>query len=672
MELMEAEEQYKLALKADPNDVATHYNYGNLLIEQGRKEEAEEQYKLALKADPNHAATHSNYGILLVEQGHKKEAEEQYKLALKADPNHAVTHYNYGNLLKQQGRKEEAEEQYKLALKADPNHAATHSNYGNLLKQQGRKEEAEEQYKLALKADPNHAVTHSNYGNLLKQQGRKEEAEEQYKLALKADPNHTVTHYNYGILLVEQGCKEEAEEQYKLALKADPNHAVTHSNYGNLLVEQGCKEEAEEQYKLALKADPNDVATHSNYGTLLIDQGRKEEAEEQYKLALKADPNHAATHSNYGILLIDQGRKEEAEEQYKLALKADPNDANAHGAYGLFLLYINKKKKALKEIKTASQLFEKKGDNVMEHLTMAWFYEQFAEKYYKAACEKKKEKKKSDGYFRKSGKYAELAGDKYISASKYAEEKQKKLQLTKGYTLKGRSEIRKLEATWWEKIRLRIRYLYPQHYDIKEFIRMIKGIKNASEYYKKASKYSSENNLQCVACSDCMSILSSVLDNMLAVTLQQTVPKLEVEIKEWNKQLTTIENVYKESEKGEYFIQSLRKLILCIDTLEKYKKSTMYESKKSLDDCQIELLNIASNIEGPLQDIIKSSANKMERCKHKFILYTGGTAIKAIEDIRFLDRLSNLIVWVIKNPIKSLIRLILTIFASIIASYFIK
>ena len=423
---------------------------------------------------------------------------------------------------------------------------------------------------------------------------------------------------------------------------------------------------------MALKADPNHAETHSNYGILLKQQGRKEEAEEQYKLALKADPNHTAAHSNYGNLLVEQGRKEEAEEQYKLALKADPNHANSHGSYGFFLFSINKYIKALNEIKTASQLFKKKGDNVMEHLIMAWFYELFAEKYYKVACERKKEKKKSDGYFRKSGKYAELAGDRYINASKYAEEKQKELYLTEGYTLKGRSEIRKLKASRWEKIGLRIRYLYPQRYDIEEFIRMIEGIKNASEYYKKASEYSSKKNPQCVACSDCMSILSSVLDNMLAVTLQQTVSTLEVNIKEWNKQLSTVENIYKESEKGEYFIQSLKKLILCMDNLEKYKKCSMYESKKSLENCQNELLNLSSNIEGPLQDIIEISTHKMEQCKHKFILYTSGTDIKAIKDIRFLDRLSNLIMWMIKNPIKSLIGFILTILAPIIANYFVK
>ncbi|MCD4843431.1 MAG: hypothetical protein K8R25_02985, partial [Methanosarcinales archaeon] len=258
------------------------------------------------------------------------------------------------------------------------------------------------------------------------------------------------------------------------------------------------------------------------------------------------------------------------------------------------------------------------------------------------------------------------------SGSMYAEKKQKQLYLTEGYTLKGQSEIRKLEAFWWEKIRLRMRHPQRYDYDIAEFTRMIDGIKNASEYYKNASEYSLEKNPQCVACSNCMSILSSVLDYILAITHQQVVSTLEVKIKEWNEQLSALEIIFEGREKGEFFIRSLRKLISCIDNLEKYKKFTMHNTKRSLENCQIELHNIALNIEGPLQDIIKSSANKIEKCKLKFMPYKGGTDIEPIKNITFLDKILNLIAWIIKNPLKSLIGFILTILASIITNYFVK
>ena len=42
----ETEKQYLFSLEADPNNVAVHSDYGNLLEEMGRNEEAKKQYSL--------------------------------------------------------------------------------------------------------------------------------------------------------------------------------------------------------------------------------------------------------------------------------------------------------------------------------------------------------------------------------------------------------------------------------------------------------------------------------------------------------------------------------------------------------------------------------------------------------------------------------------------------
>jgi len=534
----------------------------------------------------------------------------------------------------------------------------------------GRTDEAEAQYKLALAADPNNVATHSNYGLFLQESERTEEAEVQYKLALAADPNNVATHYNYGTFLKESGRTDGAEAQYKLALAADPNHVATHSNYGLLLKESGRTDEAEAQYKLALAADPNDVATHSNYGLLLQESGRIDEAEAQYKLALAADPNDVATHSNYGLLLQESGRTDEAEAQYKLALAADPNDANSHGAYSILHFINDDDKKASEEMKTASQLFKEKGDKVMEHLAMAWLFERYTEKYYKKGCLRNAKKKKSKGNFKKSGIYARLAGDEYINAAEYTGEKARELYLTQGYTLMGRSEIRRLELSFLESIRLRLRHLHS--YDIAKFERIMDGVKNASNYYKKAAEHSPERDPQCDACSKCMTTLSSILDFMLAIIHQrgvsETIPKLDDKINDWHQQLSYAEMAYKvhnKSEKGEYFVNSLRKLIDCLVNLEKFQSSTMHEYKKALKDCMTELKEVAENIEGPLHEIIVDSTKRMEKCALKQGLYTCGISDKSIEDQSFFKKMLK---WIINHPIKSAMAFIVAVLASYIAN----
>jgi len=547
--------------------------------------------------------------------------------------------------------------------------ANAYYNAGTALTFMGRTEEAEAQFKLALVADPSDVATHNNYGILLQKSGRTEEAEAQYKLALAADPNHLSTHSNYGILLLESDRTEEAEAQYKLALAADPNDVATHYNYGKLLLESGRTEEAEVQYKLALAADPNHLYTHYNYGVLLQESGRTEEAEAQYKLALAADPNHLYTHNNYGILLQKSGRTEEAEAQYKLALAADPNHANSHGAYSLILFINNDNKKALEEMKIASQLFKEKGDKVMEHLAMAWLFELYTEKYYEKGCLRNAKKKKSKGNFKKSGIYARLAGNEYINVAEYAGENARELSLTHGYTLMGRSEIRRLELSFLEDIRLRLQHLHS--YDIAKFERIMDGVKNAANYYKKAAEHS-ERDPQCDACSKCMTTLSSILDFMLAIIHQrgvpETIPKLDDKINDWHQQLSDAEMVYKvhkKSEKGEYFVNSLQKLINCLVNLEKYQSSTMHQYKKALKDCMTELKEVAENIEGPLYEIIVDSTKRMEKCALKQGLYTCRISDKSIEDQSFFNKKLK---WIIDHPIKSSIGFIVAVLASYIAN----
>ena len=57
----------------------------------GRDEESEDQYKLALKADPKHALAHYNYGTLLKKWDVMKKPKSSMKLALEE------THTNNAN-----------------------------------------------------------------------------------------------------------------------------------------------------------------------------------------------------------------------------------------------------------------------------------------------------------------------------------------------------------------------------------------------------------------------------------------------------------------------------------------------------------------------------------------------------------------------------------------------
>jgi tetratricopeptide (TPR) repeat protein len=609
--ILEAEEQYKLALIINPNHFNTHSYYGVLLTKKGHKEEAEIHYKLALKIDSQDVVIRNNYGILLREMRRCVEAEKQYLHALEVDPNNTATHFNYGVMLREMRRLEEAEKHLKLALEASPNDVDTLLNYGILLFEIGYLEEAEKHYKHALKLAPNRVDLHYEYGNLFAKLKCLEEAEKQYKLALKFDPNHAATQCNYGILLKQRGCLKEAEEHYNLAIKTAPNYADTHFNYAVLLTEMRRFEEAEQQYKLTLEFNPKHIGSRLNYGLLLMEIGREEEAEQQFRLALEANPNCALAHSNYGILLRQVGRFKEAEEQFKIAIELDPNEPTFYGAYGLLLFSMNLEAQAIEKTKIASKLFRERGDRIEEHLSFAWLYEEFANKYYNLKN------------YRKSGQYAEIAGGEYIETSKHAGEKFKSVSLTKGYTLKGRAEICKLaiKTPFYKDIFKKIRSR--ESYQIETSMRIMDCIMNASRLYKKAAEASPNDGQMSNACSISMLCLSEILDYTLAEMKQEKTPLLNDKLKSWNEKMEIAEKVYKGHNKGELFIESLYKLMGCLQNLDTYKNHATREYWRAFEECLKELYEISRYIEGPLQKIIEDSAKQMDICRLKIIPYAG-------------------------------------------------
>jgi tetratricopeptide (TPR) repeat protein len=393
------------------------------------------------------------------------------------------------------------------------------------------------------------------------------------------------------------GRLEEAKEQYKLALKTNPNDADIHSNYGLLLSEMGKPEKAEKQYKLALEADPKHVATHHSYGLFLKQMGRPEEAEEHYKLALRIDPKNVRAHSNYGNLLIEAGRLEEAEKQFKVAIGLDPKKPDIHGAYSILLFSRSLEIESIEEMKLASRLFKENGDIIREHLVLAWLYEEFANKYSNLKN------------YNKSGEYAELSGNEYIEAANQAGEKFKVTSFTRGYTLKGRANIQKLD--------------FQPPYNVEMFKKIINGINDASKCYKNAAEAYPKDNRIYNACSVSMSCLSEILDYLLAIITQENVPKPEGEIVRWKEDLANCEKICKVDVKGETFIQSLYKLIARIENLNENTKSVMWKEEKTFNEYVEELSEVARNIEGPLQKIIGDSAKQMDNCRLKIIPHAG-------------------------------------------------
>ncbi|HWE01745.1 MAG TPA: tetratricopeptide repeat protein [Tepidisphaeraceae bacterium] len=103
-------------LKATNNSAV---GYSNLAFTEelaGNPVNAEYDYKLGLKQDPNNAPCHINYGLMLARHGRIGEATTQLQAVL----NPAEVHYNIASVYELQNRKEMAKIEYQQALAVDP------------------------------------------------------------------------------------------------------------------------------------------------------------------------------------------------------------------------------------------------------------------------------------------------------------------------------------------------------------------------------------------------------------------------------------------------------------------------------------------------------------------------------------------------------------------------
>jgi len=109
----------------------------NLIILYGRKgdfQKAKEHFQTAVRLNPNQFPdAYYNYGVLLVREGKLDGAEKAFRQVLEISPSYADAHNNLGNLLERQGKLQQAIAEYKEAIESKPDFRQAHFNLGRIL-----------------------------------------------------------------------------------------------------------------------------------------------------------------------------------------------------------------------------------------------------------------------------------------------------------------------------------------------------------------------------------------------------------------------------------------------------------------------------------------------------------------------------------------------------------
>lgn len=236
----EAEIQYRLAAREDPNDARAHAGLGNVYLDQGRFKNAVDSYQQAIKVQVDYVPAYQPLGYSLARLNRHAEAIDIFRQVMQYDPDNAEIYNNLAFTLVHAGRYPEAVEagQQAIALLGKTGEAFkqglqnrnevlshAHKNVGNAYNGMKKYNEAADALKQAAEIEPNNAAAHFNLGVALFNGGRYSEAIEAYKAVVKLRPQLAAAHYNLGLTYVAINDKEAARRQYELLKPLNANMA---------------------------------------------------------------------------------------------------------------------------------------------------------------------------------------------------------------------------------------------------------------------------------------------------------------------------------------------------------------------------------------------------------------------------------------------------------------
>ena len=103
-----AEEEFKHALRLNPNDAAAHHAYGRFLASLGRLDEGRAELDRARELDPLSLVIQSNVGMIAYFARRYDDALQELQQVLELDPKFPVTYWGIGMCYEQQKRYPEA------------------------------------------------------------------------------------------------------------------------------------------------------------------------------------------------------------------------------------------------------------------------------------------------------------------------------------------------------------------------------------------------------------------------------------------------------------------------------------------------------------------------------------------------------------------------------------
>jgi tetratricopeptide (TPR) repeat protein len=216
-----AEQEYRQALREDPDLPELALSLGALLLDSGRAAEAEALLRSALGRDPSDFRVRTNLALTLQALGRTGEALHLLEEGVRDDPRRADLWVQLGNARAAAGQPG-AGQAFLRALELEPGRADARYNLGNARMAQGALEEAAAEFRTLLEVAPEHAGAWNNLGIVLSRLGDPAGSADAFAGAVALEPQRPEAHLNHGQALLAAGRVQAGREALRRALALAP------------------------------------------------------------------------------------------------------------------------------------------------------------------------------------------------------------------------------------------------------------------------------------------------------------------------------------------------------------------------------------------------------------------------------------------------------------------
>jgi cytochrome c-type biogenesis protein CcmH/NrfG len=139
---------YREAIKIDPHLLGIHSEFGDLLYrspDAKLKAEAEQEFRAALAANPNDELALVMLGMIASSQGNNSAAIADYTQALAIDPDNGDACTELGKVLVTMNQDDKALQLFEHAIQIDPTNYTAHYRLGTLYREADRSDDAKKQ-----------------------------------------------------------------------------------------------------------------------------------------------------------------------------------------------------------------------------------------------------------------------------------------------------------------------------------------------------------------------------------------------------------------------------------------------------------------------------------------------------------------------------------------------